>query len=131
MQNYLSKSKVVPIVGLFILIFAISIFIFRPSKKNTATALDSFAQCLTEKGFVMYGTYWCSHCRNEKEAFGDSFQYAAYVECTEEPGRCAGANVQKTPTWVAPGGVFLEGEQGIGRLSEVSGCALDKIDITN
>ena len=36
---------------------------------------DSFAQCLTDNGAVMYGTYWCSYCNAQKGDFGDAFIY--------------------------------------------------------
>ena len=32
----------------------------------------SLAQCLTEKEVIMYGTEWCSHCKNQKAMFGES-----------------------------------------------------------
>lgn len=89
-----------------------------------ASALDGFAQCLSRKGFVMYGAYWCPHCQNEKAAFGDAFKEVNYVECTKEPNRCLDAKVNGYPTWIGPEGIRLEGEQGIERLSEASGCAI-------
>lgn len=89
-----------------------------------ASALDGFAQCLTQKGAVMYGAYWCSHCQNEKRAFGDSFMYITYVECTEDPKACTDAGVKGYPTWKFPDGRTLEGEQGILGLSKATGCAL-------
>ncbi|MEK7089329.1 MAG: hypothetical protein AAB920_00745, partial [Patescibacteria group bacterium] len=48
--------------------------------KTDAVAL---AQCLASKKVTMYGTYWCSHCQNQKALFGDAFKYVPYVECTE------------------------------------------------
>lgn len=86
--------------------------------------LDAFAQCLREKGATMYGTYWCPHCQNEKKAFGNSFQYVPYVECSAEPQRCLDANVQSYPTWIFPDSRRFEGEQGLEKLSEESGCPL-------
>src|SRR3989338_6839938 len=127
MQNHLSKSKIIPVIILIILIFAVSIFIFRPlGNGENAEALDSFAQCLTGNGWTMYGAYWCPHCRNEKKAFGDSFRKVNYVECTKEPDRCIAAGVKGYPTWIAEDGRRLEGEQGIGGLAEASGCTLKK-----
>lgn len=43
--------------------------------------IDIFAKCLTEKGAVMYGAFWCPHCAKVKKAFGESFRYVEYVEC--------------------------------------------------
>ena len=109
MQNYLSKSKVVPIVSFLILIFAVSIFTFRTSgSEGVPGVLDTFAQCLTDRGWTMYGAYWCPHCQNEKAAFGDSFRKVNYVECTKEPDRCIAAGVKGYPTWIAEDGRRLE-----------------------
>lgn len=93
------------------------------TKPQKANALDEFAQCLTQKGFTMYGAYWCPHCQNEKAAFGDAFKNVNYVECTKEPNRCLAAKVTSYPTWAGPGEMRLEGEQGIEGLSKASGCA--------
>ena len=61
---------------------------------------DSFAKCLTEKGAVMYGAVWCAHCKDQKKAFGDSFQYIKYVECTENTKLCLDDGVNGYPTWI-------------------------------
>ena len=86
------------------------------------SSLDTFAQCLAEKGAVMYGAEWCPHCQNEKKAFGKAFQFVPYVECPEDPQKCILAGIQGYPTWVFPDGRKFEGEQGIEKLSQVSGC---------
>jgi|SRR3989338_1827370 len=95
-----------------------------------ANALDEFAQCLNEKGFTMYGAYWCPHCQNEKTAFGDSFRFVNYVECTQEPQQCLATGIKGYPTWITDDGRRFEGEQGIERLAEASGCAIDNAPIT-
>src|SRR3989344_2622215 len=86
--------------------------------------LDEFAQCLASKEVTMYGAYWCSHCQNEKKAFGSSFQYVPYVECTEQTALCTQKNVRGFPTWIFPDSRRFEGEMGITRLSEESLCPL-------
>lgn len=91
---------------------------------SEANALDGFAQCLTERGWTMYGAYWCPHCQNEKAAFGDSFKKVNYVECTKEPNRCVMAGIKGYPTWISDDGRRLKGEQGIDGLAEASGCPL-------
>ena len=91
--------------------------------ENTS-ALDDFAKCLTDKGAVMYGAYWCPHCQNEKKAFGNSFQYVNYVECPKEPQKCLALGVDGYPTWIFSDGKRLVGEQGLEKLAGESGCAL-------
>lgn len=61
---------------------------------------DAFAKCLTQKGFTMYGAYWCPHCKDQKALFGDSFKYVNYVECTEQTQLCTDKGVQGFPTWI-------------------------------
>lgn len=86
--------------------------------------LDKFAQCLAQRGATMYGAYWCSACKEEKRAFGDSFRFVPYVECTAEPQKCLNAGVNGYPTWIFPDGRKFEGLQGIEKLSQESGCPL-------
>ena len=85
--------------------------------------LDGFAQCLTEKGATMYGTEWCSHCKNQKEAFGTSFQYVDYVDCDRSKQVCVNAGIKGYPTWVVDGENY-PGEQSLEKLSSLSGCSL-------
>jgi len=87
---------------------------------------DEFAKCLAEKQITMYGAAWCSHCQNEKKAFGLSFQYVPYVECPQNSQLCLEKKIEGYPTWIFPDGKVLTGEQGVGKLSEASGCALPK-----
>lgn len=109
-------------IWLFVVIILCGILLFFFVKeKEPNTRLDSFAKCLTEKGVVMYGTYWCSHCKAEKERFGDSFKYINYVECSEETEKCELKGIEGVPAWEI-NGVIYEGEQGLQKLSELSGC---------
>ena len=84
---------------------------------------DGFAQCLTEKDAVMYGTEWCSHCQNQKKAFGSSFQYVYYVDCDRNKQECLDAGVRGYPTWIINGSKY-SGEQPLYRLSSLTGCEL-------
>lgn len=114
--------------GFIILIIAVIIvFVFllpKNSEQGTNPGLDLFAQCLADKGVIMYGAYWCSHCQNQKSLFGDSFKYVNYVECTSSPGKCSSAGVSGYPTWIFTDGKKLEGEQKLEILSQESGCVL-------
>ena len=81
---------------------------------------DDFAKYLTEQGVIMYGTEWCPHCQNQKELFGDSFQYIDYVDCDKNPSECSEAGVQGYPTWVIYGQSYA-GTLQISRLIQLSG----------
>ena len=93
-------------------------------QKQADSQLDVFAQCLADKGIIMYDADWCSHCQSEKQAFGDSFRLVPYIECPEEPQKCLEAGITGYPTWIFFDGEKLEGEQGIEKLSKESGCLL-------
>ncbi|MDP3003894.1 MAG: hypothetical protein Q8N43_00035 [Candidatus Azambacteria bacterium] len=120
------NKKILFIVGLFFLAIIFATFYFYFYKKPTQTdiRLDNFAKCLASKNITMYGTYNCPHCLNEKKAFGSSFQYVSYVECTQEPNKCVDAGIMEIPTWIFPDGKKLVGEQGLEKLSQESDCPL-------
>jgi len=107
-----------------VLIVLVGFLFFTGSSPYSVEALDTFASCLSTKGFTMYGAYWCPHCQNERAAFGDSFEKVSYVECTGDPQQCTDAGITGYPTWLGPDSVRLEGEQGLKRLSDVSRCSL-------
>jgi hypothetical protein len=42
----------------------------------------SLARRLKDSGAAMYGAFWCSHCFDQKQAFGaDAMADFPYVEC--------------------------------------------------
>lgn len=97
--------------------------VFTPSKYN------SFAQCLTNKSVKMYGAWWCPHCKNQKEAFGSSWKFVNYIECSSADGNhqlpvCDAAGISGYPTWVFPDGTNASGEVNFTTLSQKSGCPL-------
>lgn len=116
------KSKYIAILGIGVVMIAAVIFLYPRQQANGE--LDSFARCLADKQITMYGAKWCSHCQNEKKAFGESFIFVPYVECPSDPQKCLAAGANGYPTWIFPDGRKLEGEQGLEKLSEASGCAL-------
>ena len=82
---------------------------------------DALAQCLTEKGAIMHGTEWCSHCKDQKAEFGNSFQYVNYIDCDKNRGACDAAGVEGYPTWTINGQNY-PGKQSLGRLASLTGC---------
>jgi uncharacterized membrane protein len=100
---------------------------------------DTFAQCLDEKGFVVYGSQGCSFCARQRALFGDSFEYIKEIECdvrypdfNPQPKLCISKNIKGTPTWILEdedGNDLFRFESGVvqlEKLSEVSGCSLFK-----
>ncbi len=98
------------------------IFLNYKKAKSVNPEVEKLALCLKEKGAVMYGTYWCPHCKKQKEMFGEAFKYINYVECTEVPQKCEEAGIYGVPTWIFKNGTKLEGIQTLEKLKEVSGC---------
>lgn len=120
-----------PKVAVSILLISVTllfggIFLVTRSEKPPVSDvnLDNFAKCLTDKGIVMYGAAWCSHCQKQKKAFGTSFQYIKYVECPDNPTLCTDKGVTGYPTWIFPDDHRLEGEISFEKLSSESGCSL-------
>ncbi|MBN1386110.1 hypothetical protein JW968_04005 [Candidatus Woesearchaeota archaeon] len=84
---------------------------------------EKLAQCLSEKGAVLYGTEWCSHCQNQKEAFGQSFSYIEFIDCDRQSEKCFAEGIEGYPTWVINGQKY-PGNQDIIRLADISGCPI-------
>lgn len=93
---------------------------------------DGFAQCLKDKGVVMYGAFWCPHCQRTKAMFGTAVKYLPYIECSTPDGQgqtqvCKDKGIKSYPTWVFPATTTtLTGEHSFSELSALSGCALSK-----
>ena len=117
-----SKYIIWGIVGIAILYFLVS-------KNSEPGKLDTFAQCLKDKGAVFYGAFWCQHCQSQKAMFGKSQKLLPYVECSTPDGRgqlvvCKEKNIEGYPTWQFADGSKESGEVSLGKLSEKTGCSL-------
>jgi len=103
------------LLAVIILVF----FIFKPfaPKGN----YDEFANCLTSKNVIFYGTNWCPTCKEQKKLFGNSLDLIDFRNCDELKDECAAVGVVNLPTWL------INGEKHTGfltfeNLSTVSGC---------
>lgn len=79
----------------------------------------SLAQKLKKIDAKMYGAFWCSHCFDQKQAFGkEAMKDFPYVECfpagykkgIKQEQACETADVKGFPTWIIKG-EKLEGDQ--------------------
>ncbi len=81
---------------------------------------EQLAKELTAHGAKMYGAYWCGHCKEQKEAFGEAWKYVAYIECSTPEGEqtavCIAAKINGYPTWAFKDGSRLEGKQSFEAL---------------
>ncbi len=128
MKNYL-----VYIVGA---ILAIGLIFWLSGAKSGPGELDTFASCLTEKGAVFYGAFWCPHCANQKALFGKSISKINYVECSTADGKgqlavCKDKGVTNYPTWFFADNSTSTGELSLEFLSEKTSCALTRDIPTN
>jgi hypothetical protein len=127
----MDKDSLLPAFAIVALVLAISAFSAWQQHRTSATPaqLDEFARCMTRNGAKFYGASWCTHCREQKDMFGESAQYVNYVECSP-PGSqgqekvCTDADVQAYPTWEFAGGKKEEGVQSLESLGEKTGCRL-------
>jgi hypothetical protein len=96
--------------------------------------LDSFAQCLTDEGLVIYSSSTCSHCIQQEALFGGSFEYIIRKECNPNEldtdiGLCQEMGIEGTPTWLMElNGVEIDravGYQSLDELAEWTACLLE------
>lgn len=118
-------SVIVAALGGIVAVYAVS----NTEANKTPAPYDAFAQCLTENGAKMYGAYWCPHCQNQKEAFGSSWKYVEYVECSlpNQAGQtleCKDAGIDGYPTWEFADGSRIGGEASFEELSLKTECQL-------
>ena len=90
---------------------------------------DAFAKCLATKQARMYGLYWCPHCIEQKEMFGEAFHSVPYVECaikgsSEMAPACKIARVKLFPSWQFGEDPPKEGALSLEALSDKTGCSL-------
>lgn len=99
-----------------------------PAVTNTSgTAEVALAKHLDAVGAKMYGAYWCPHCFDQKQLFGqEAKKYMPYVECAEDGADSQTAlcrsipEITGFPTWEV-NGEFLPGTQTLSTLAEASG----------
>ena len=108
---------------------------FRPYKEPEVTTQStketlSLVQKLKKIDAKMYGAFWCSHCFDQKQAFGkEAMKDFPYVECfpagykkgIKQEQACETADVKGFPTWIIKG-EKLEGDQEL----QVLEAAADK-----
>lgn len=87
----------------------------------------ALANYLTEVDAKMYGAYWCPHCHDQKQLFGqDAAGKIPYVECAPDGKNSQTALCQSIPeitgfpTWEV-NGQFLSGAQSLQALADAAG----------
>lgn len=120
------KKGIIVAILIFLIIVAGGVwfgFVKTPESKTISNPkIDAFAKCLTQKGVVMYGAYWCPHCQRQKKLFGGSFQYINYVECTKDVKKCQEKKIEGYPTWIFKNGERIAREATFLELAENTSC---------
>jgi len=86
-----------------------------------------FTDCLKSKGAVLYGAYWDSSTKTQKEYFGADAANINYIECgiqgdyRTQSEICKEAGIQAYPTWIISNEKHM-GIQEIKQLSTLTGC---------
>lgn len=98
----------------------------------SSSPVAAFAQCLTDKGVIFYGAFWCPHCKAQKALFGDAVALLSYVECSTPDGTaqtklCVDKKIGGYPTWEFTDGFRLSGEQTFAQLGEKANCPVPAV----
>ena len=86
----------------------------------------NFAEFLSAKNIVMYSVYWCSHCYEQKQLFGEeAVKKLNVIECDKE-GKdnqhdlCVKKDIEGFPTWEINGNLY-SGQKDLNDLAIISG----------
>jgi len=133
-----NTKKIVTAIALA-LFLAGSTYIIQANQGVPSGTYDTFAQCIAEKNFIMYGSQGCSFCAKQRALFGDSFKFITEIECdvrfpdfNPEPERCIAKEIKHTPTWIVEdemGATVKKYEPGVISLEDLakdSSCELVK-----
>ncbi len=126
-----TRKNLFPIILVIVIVLVVGGIVYFAVKPKSAQAgqYDELAKCITAKGAKFYGAFWCSHCENQKKAFGTSQQYLPYVECSTADGQsqlqiCKDKNIDGYPTWEFADGSRVPGEMSLKDLAAKTGCSL-------
>jgi hypothetical protein len=125
-----SKKKVLVLMLVLVAVLAaLSAYVYVQGLPPPPGLYTAFAKCIASTPTKFYGAWWCPHCRNQKNEFGDAAQYLPYVECStpDASGQtqiCIDAGIKNYPTWVFPDGSRLTGEVPLATLAQKTSCTL-------
>lgn len=97
-----------------------------PVTTTSSAAAIALAKHLKSVGAKMYGAYWCPHCHEQLQLFGQkAVTQLPYIECAEDgknarPDLCKAAKIEGYPTWKIKGKTYL-GAQPLTELANAAG----------
>ncbi len=123
-----NKIKVFLIVLAVTIVGVLALGFLGKGSTQRSTKYDAFAQCLSDKGAIFYGTFWCPYCKNQKKMFENSAKIP-YVECSTPDANaqvqiCIDKGVKSYPTWDFADGSRLTGAVPLATLAEKTACEL-------
>ena len=122
------KTKfIIFILAVIVLIGGLGVWVEVVKKPKQNVSMGGYAKCVSESGAKFYGTFWCSHCQNQKKMFGEDAKYLPYIECSTPDGRgqtkeCVDDGIEAYPTWIFKDGSKETGELPIEKLAEKTSC---------
>lgn len=87
------------------------------------------AECLAQKGVILYSAWWCSSCEMQLEYFGvAAVKKLNVVQCSPPDDytileQCSGRGIDRIPTWTRSDGAKIFGVTELVRLAQWSGCS--------
>jgi uncharacterized membrane protein len=91
---------------------------------DSSSAAMQLATDLQKLDTTFYGAYWCSHCYDQKQAFGkQAMQHIPYVECSKEginsqAALCKEKKIPGYPTWEISGKLY-PGEKALDEIRDI------------
>ncbi len=98
-----------------------------PIVNTSGPAEIELAKHLTASGAKMYEAYWCPHCHEQKELFGQqASSFLTHIECAKDgknsqTDRCLAAKVEGFPTWEIQGKLTSSGRKTLQELADLTG----------
>jgi hypothetical protein len=111
-----TKSIIIPII----IILVVAILLYFALNKNPVNTDSEIVKCIGSKS-ILYTQLGCSHCKTQKELFGDNYQYLKTIDCFYQREECIANNITGTPTWIVKNEEYV-GVQSIEKLKELTGC---------
>lgn len=116
------------VIAVIVIIVAVA-YVWASKSASADGKYDEFAKCLAGNNVTMYGAWWCTHCKDQKKAFGSSFQYINYIECSTSDGNamlqvCQDAKIDGYPTWNFADGTRKSGFVPLKELALAGNCTL-------
>ena len=115
------------IATIFLILFSTVFLAWCGEQKdpNSTGQLNSFAQCVSQKGLKMYGTDRCPHCKKMKALFGSAFSGVQFINCDEQKVQCDAAGIEWYPTFSFNWKKY-QWEKTLQELSTLTSCDLPK-----